>query len=75
MSSFSQLVRFECDEDGGEYFADLGPDANGPPSPGTKLAAFATVDELLQQQKQKQKYLTVRQVGSTSIYSCTQRHC
>lgn len=61
MASFSQLVRFECDENGSVHVADLGPDANGPPAPGTKLTAYNTVDEL--RLRQHPKDLTVRQVG------------
>lgn len=46
MSFFSQLVRFESAQDGKIYFADLGPDADGPPLPGTQLSAFRTLDDL-----------------------------
>ncbi|OJJ36345.1 hypothetical protein ASPWEDRAFT_37912 [Aspergillus wentii DTO 134E9] len=46
MPSFSHLVRFECEEDGKPYYADLGPDADGPPSPGTKVDAFESLEEL-----------------------------
>ncbi|KAH8802422.1 hypothetical protein F5884DRAFT_737958 [Xylogone sp. PMI_703] len=45
MIFFSHLVRFES-EDGESYFADLGPDMDGPPSLGTKLSAFRSLDEL-----------------------------
>ncbi|UKZ74763.1 hypothetical protein TrVFT333_002433 [Trichoderma virens FT-333] len=47
MSPFSHLIRFECDEDGQSCFADLGDNANGPPSPGTTLGAYPSVNELM----------------------------
>ncbi|KFZ03500.1 hypothetical protein V502_10899 [Pseudogymnoascus sp. VKM F-4520 (FW-2644)] len=46
MSFFSQLIRFECAQDGKTYFADLGPDADGPPPFGTQLSAFRSLDDL-----------------------------
>jgi hypothetical protein len=46
MSFFSHLIRFECEEDGKAYFADLGSDADGPPSPGTTLKASTSVPGL-----------------------------
>ncbi|KFY09154.1 hypothetical protein V491_08373 [Pseudogymnoascus sp. VKM F-3775] len=46
MSFFSQLIRFECAEDGKTYYADLGPDADGPPPLGTQLSAFRSLDDL-----------------------------
>ncbi|KAJ5643327.1 uncharacterized protein N7484_005834 [Penicillium longicatenatum] len=46
MASFSHLVRFECAEHGTAYYADLGPDADGPPVPGTRLGAFKTFQDL-----------------------------
>lgn len=61
MPSFAHLVRFECEEDGKAYFSDLGSDANGPPAPGTKLLAFASFDELVNQTEGKK--ITVRRVG------------
>ncbi|KAJ9148536.1 Fumarylacetoacetase, protein [Pleurostoma richardsiae] len=45
MPSFSHLVRFES-EDGKPYYADLGPQADGPPSPGAQLDAFASLDDI-----------------------------
>lgn len=46
MVSFSQLVRFECSEDGTAYYADLGANADGPPVRGTQLGAFKTFQDL-----------------------------
>lgn len=45
MSSFSQMVHFVA-EDGKNYFADLGPDANGPPPAGTQVEGFPTFENL-----------------------------
>ncbi|KAH7126061.1 hypothetical protein EDB81DRAFT_810367 [Dactylonectria macrodidyma] len=59
-STFSHLVRFECEEDGTAYFADLGPDANGPPSPGTKLSASRSLEDLAIESEQKM--VTVRRL-------------
>ncbi|KAJ0283570.1 hypothetical protein COL940_004551 [Colletotrichum noveboracense] len=58
MSSFSHLVRFESEEDGAVYFADLGPDADGPPSPGAKLSGAKTIEALAQ--KSEEDIVTVR---------------
>lgn len=52
MSPFCHLVRFESEEDGSSYFADLGPDADGPPLPGTKLTCVRTIEGLAQQSGQ-----------------------
>ncbi|KAH7124645.1 hypothetical protein EDB81DRAFT_699055 [Dactylonectria macrodidyma] len=60
MSSFTRLVRFECEEDGNPYFIDLGPSTDGPPLPGTKLDAFKSIDEL--SSKAKPQTVTVRRV-------------
>ncbi|KAJ5645282.1 hypothetical protein N7507_011293 [Penicillium longicatenatum] len=46
MASFPHLVRFECVEHGTAYYADLGPDADGPPVPGTRLGAFKPFQDL-----------------------------
>lgn len=46
MVYFFHLVRFECSEDGTAYYADLGPDANGPPVRGTQIGAFKTFQDL-----------------------------
>ena len=45
MSSFDQLLRFAA-EDGNIYYADLGPNANGPPVAGMQLQGFATLENL-----------------------------
>ncbi len=60
MSPFSHLIRFECDEDGSSLFADLGGQADGPPSPGTKIDAFASIEDLTN--KVGGKYVTIRRV-------------
>lgn len=57
MPFFSHLVRFECEEDG----ADLGPHADGPPSPGTKLDAVESLDELAN--KEGKRAVTVSRVS------------
>jgi hypothetical protein len=43
--SFSRLIRFET-EDGEIKFADLGPWETSLPTKGTKIAAYASIDEL-----------------------------
>ncbi|OAQ64693.2 fumarylacetoacetate hydrolase family protein [Pochonia chlamydosporia 170] len=53
MTGFSRLVRFTCEEDDGSYFADLGSSVVEPPSQGTKLEAYQTVDDLIQQKDVK----------------------
>lgn len=61
MSPFCHLVRFESEEDGTPYFADLGPDADGPPLPGTRLICARTIEGLAQ--KPERVTLTLRQVS------------
>lgn len=60
MTGFSRLVRFTCEEDDGSYFADLGSSVVEPPSRGTKLEAYHTIDKLIQQKDAK--VVTVLQV-------------
>src|SRR5687768_11137874 len=50
MPSFSHLIRFEAEENHAVYFADLGPDANGPPTTGIQLPASKTIDGLAQKE-------------------------
>ncbi|KAH6953762.1 hypothetical protein BKA56DRAFT_638254 [Ilyonectria sp. MPI-CAGE-AT-0026] len=64
MASFSHLIRFECEEDSNTYFADLGSDANGPPSPGTKLRAFGSYEALAE--KSGHKTVTLRRLTAPS---------
>ena len=60
MAVFSHLVRFESEEDGSSYFADLGPNTDGPPAPGTKLEAFSSLENL--GSRTDQKTVTLRRV-------------
>lgn len=61
MVSFSHLVRFECVEDGTAYYADLGPNADGPPVRGTQLDAFKTFQDLASDSGKKE--VTVARVS------------
>ncbi|KAJ5792463.1 uncharacterized protein N7503_008441 [Penicillium pulvis] len=54
MVSFLHLVRFECSEDGTAYYADLGPNADGPPIRGTQLGAFKTFQDLANKSGEKE---------------------
>lgn len=45
MVAFSHLIRFHCADDV-VHFADLGPDADGPPALGTHLDAWETLKEV-----------------------------
>jgi hypothetical protein len=51
MSFFSRLIRFEG-EDGGIYFADLGP-SSSLPSPGTTISAVKSLDALSKRAEEK----------------------
>lgn len=64
MVAISHLVRFECEEDGSSCFTDLGRDANGPPSLGDKLTAYASLEDL--QKQHNPRNVTVRKVGRFS---------
>jgi hypothetical protein len=46
MPSFTRLIRFESADDEQIYFADLGVDIE-PPSEGTHVRAYASLDDLL----------------------------
>jgi hypothetical protein len=71
MSTFCHLVRFESEEDGSSYFADLGPDTDGPPLPGTKLTCASTIEGLAQQSDQ-----VTRTLHQVSLAFCgMQRFC
>jgi hypothetical protein len=47
MPSFTRLIRFESADNGQIYFADLGADVVEPPSEGTHVIAYASLDDLL----------------------------
>ncbi|KAH7494063.1 hypothetical protein FOMA001_g2173 [Fusarium oxysporum f. sp. matthiolae] len=53
MSSFTRRIRFEGEEDGQPYFADLGSDFDRLPVPGAKLGAFRSIDGLANKTKAK----------------------
>lgn len=44
MAPFSRLIRFESD--GKIYFSDLGVDTIEPPSPGTLIKAYSSLENL-----------------------------
>jgi hypothetical protein len=62
---FSRLIRFECEEDDKPYFTDLGLDSDGLPSPGTKLGAFKSFDDLAN--KGEEKIVTLRRVCLSTV--------
>jgi hypothetical protein len=47
MPPFTRLIRFESASGGQIYFADLGADVVEPPSEGTHVRAYASLDDLL----------------------------
>ena len=47
MPSFTRLIRFESADNGQISFADLGADVVEPPSEGTQVKAYASLDDLL----------------------------
>jgi hypothetical protein len=65
MTSFSVLVKFESEEDGEVYFADLGRDAEGPPLLGTKVSASKSLQGLVA--GLEHKIVTVHRVSSNSL--------
>jgi hypothetical protein len=65
MSFFSQLIRFEGQEDGKPYFADLGSDAHGPPPLGSKVGAYTSLEEL--KSKAEKTNVTVGRVSALPI--------
>ncbi|KAF2269840.1 hypothetical protein CC78DRAFT_539762 [Lojkania enalia] len=73
MSPFSHIVRFECEESGRFYFADLGPDADGPPSPGAQLPAFRSIDELFS--NTGKETVTVRRILAPLPYDGVPIYC
>ncbi|KAL6405405.1 fumarylacetoacetate hydrolase family protein [Ilyonectria robusta] len=67
MSSFSRLIRFECEEDNNKpYFANLGLDSDGLPSPGTKLGVFKSFDYLTNKREENTVALRRPCCGSRS---------
>ncbi|KLP13329.1 bifunctional 4-hydroxyphenylacetate degradation enzyme [Fusarium fujikuroi] len=65
MANFSVLIKFESEEDGETYFADLGSGAQGPPALGTKVAAVKSLQGLAD--KHKPKTVTIRRLTLTSV--------
>lgn len=61
MANFAVLIKFESEEDGETYFADLGPDAQGPPALGTKVSAVKSLQGLAD--KHEPKTVTIRRVS------------
>ena len=59
--SFSRFMRFECEEDGIHYFADLGPGTEAPPSPGTQIQAFTSYNDF--ESRSSTKTVTFRRVS------------
>ena len=47
MPPFTRLIRFESADNGQIYFADLGADVVEPPSEGTHVRAYASLDDCL----------------------------
>ncbi|KAH8594578.1 fumarylacetoacetate hydrolase family protein [Bisporella sp. PMI_857] len=45
MAPFSRLIRFESD--GATYFSDLGVDITEPPSPGSRVTAYLSLEDLV----------------------------
>ncbi|KAG5749009.1 hypothetical protein H9Q72_011008 [Fusarium xylarioides] len=60
MATFSVLIKFESEEDREIYFADLGPDAQGPPALGTKVSAVKSLEGLAD--KDEPKTVTIRRL-------------
>ena len=65
MSFFSSIIRFESEEDGTSYFADLGTDFNGVPTPGISLTAFASYEGI--EKGIGGKVVTVGRVGGSRV--------
>lgn len=65
MANFSVLIKFESEEDRETYFADLGPDAQGPPTVGTKVSAVKSLHDLTD--NHETRTVTIRRV---SLFLC-----
>ena len=52
MSQFSRLIRFESASNGEIFFADLGTDTVEPPSLGSKITAYASIEDLSAQKNE-----------------------
>ncbi|KAG7425469.1 Fumarylacetoacetate hydrolase domain-containing protein 2 [Fusarium oxysporum f. sp. raphani] len=65
MANFSVLIKFESEEDRETYFADLGPDAQGPPTVGTKVSAVKSLHDLTD--NHETRTVTIRRLTSTSV--------
>ncbi|OPB44730.1 hypothetical protein A0O28_0088680 [Trichoderma guizhouense] len=73
MLPFSHLIHFECDEDGQCFFADLGDNANGPPSPGTTLGAYPSMNQLIS--NTGKKTVTIRRLLAPLPQSTAPIYC
>lgn len=61
MANFSVLIKLESEEDRETYFADLGPDAQGPPTVGTKVSAVKSLQDLTD--NHETRTVTIRHVS------------
>lgn len=61
MAPFHHLIRFEAANSAGNFFADLGPDADDLPLPGTVITAYATIRDL--ESNQNSQTATIHRVG------------
>lgn len=61
MANFSVLIKFESEEDRETYFANLGPDAQGPPTVGTKVSAVKSLHDLTD--NHETRTVTIRRVS------------
>ncbi|KAJ4050754.1 hypothetical protein NW761_005551 [Fusarium oxysporum] len=65
MANFSVLIKFESEEDRETYFADLGPDAQGPPTVGIKVSAVKSLHDLTD--NHETRTVTIRRLTLTSV--------
>jgi hypothetical protein len=67
MTAFSRLIRFESD--GKIYFSDLGVDTLEPPSPGTSVKAFISLDDLAA--RKNEATVTLDKAGIPRLTPCS----